>query len=159
MAIGRITGSVLKSNLTRNGVDLAFETNLLYLDVTNSRIGIGTSEPSTALHVNGTITTSSISGLTSLAVDTISIADNTITTNASNANLELSANGAGKVVINGLSFPTADGDAGQFLKTDGAGTLSFATVSTNSISQLNSNVTVTDAPVQVQSQLRQTVAP
>ena len=56
MAIGRITGSVLKSNLTRNGVDLAFETNLLYLDVTNSRIGIGTSEPTTALHVNGTIT-------------------------------------------------------------------------------------------------------
>jgi len=38
MAIGRISGSVLKSNLTRNGVDLAFETNLLYLDVTNSRV-------------------------------------------------------------------------------------------------------------------------
>ena len=34
MAIGRISGSVLKSNLTRNGTDLAFETNLLYLDVT-----------------------------------------------------------------------------------------------------------------------------
>ena len=56
MAIGRITGSVLKSNLTRNGVDLAFETNLLYLDVTNSRVGIGTSEPATSLHVNGDIT-------------------------------------------------------------------------------------------------------
>ena len=49
MAIGRITGSVLKSNLTRNGVDLAFETNLLYLDVTNSRVGIGTSSPSSLL--------------------------------------------------------------------------------------------------------------
>ena len=61
MAIGRISGSVLKSNLTRNGTDLAFETNLLYLDVTNSRIGIGTSEPSTTLHVNGTITSTSIS--------------------------------------------------------------------------------------------------
>ena len=145
MAIGRITGSVLKSNLTRNGVDLAFETNLLYLDVTNSRIGIGTSEPSTALHVNGTITATAISGLTSLAVDTVTIADNTITTNASNADLELSANGTGKVKISGLSLPTADGSTGQFLKTDGAGTLSFATVSTNSISQLNSNVTVTDA--------------
>ena len=60
MAIGRISGSVLKSNLTRNGTDLAFETNLLYLDVTNSRVGIGTSEPTSALQVNGTITTSSI---------------------------------------------------------------------------------------------------
>jgi hypothetical protein len=60
MAIGRITGSVLKSNLTRNGTDLAFETNLLYLDVTNSRVGIGTSEPTTALQVNGTTTTAGL---------------------------------------------------------------------------------------------------
>ena len=60
MAIGRISGSVLKSNLTRNGTDLAFETNLLYLDVTNSRVGIGTSEPSTALQVNGTITSTAL---------------------------------------------------------------------------------------------------
>src|SRR6056300_759475 len=60
MAIGRISGSVLKSNLTRNGTDLAFETNLLYLDVTNSRVGIGTSEPTTTLHVNGTTNTTAL---------------------------------------------------------------------------------------------------
>src|SRR6056300_600499 len=145
MAIGRISGSVLKSNLTRNGTDLAFETNLLYLDVTNSRVGIGTSEPTTALQVNGTITASSIAGLSSLAVDGVTIADNTVKSNASNANLELDANGSGKVSISGLLFPTSDGSADQFLKTDGSGNLSFATVSTNSISQLNSNVTVTDS--------------
>ncbi len=60
MAIGRISGSVLKSNLTRNGVDLAFETNLLYLDVTNSRVGIGTSEPATTFQVHGTLRGSGI---------------------------------------------------------------------------------------------------
>ena len=145
MAIGRITGSVLKSNLTRNGTDLAFETNLLYLDVTNSRVGIGTSEPSTALQVNGTITATGLAGLTSLAVGGVTVADNTISTNSSNANLELDASGSGKVSISGLLFPTSDGSAGQFLTTDGSGALSFATVSTNSISQLNSNITVTDA--------------
>ena len=144
MAIGRISGSVLKSNLTRNGTDLAFETNLLYLDVTNSRVGIGTSEPSTALHVNGTITASGIAGLTSLAVDGVTITDNTISTNSSNANLELDASGSGKVSISGLLFPTSDGSSGQFLTTDGSGALSFATVSTNSVSQGDSNVTVTD---------------
>ena len=80
MAIGRITGSVLKSNLTRNGVDLAFETNLLYLDVTNSRVGIGTSEPSTALHVNGTVTASAITGLSSATITNTSTDDSILVT-------------------------------------------------------------------------------
>jgi hypothetical protein len=80
MAIGRITGSVLKSNLTRNGVDLAFETNLLYLDVTNSRVGIGTSEPSTELHVNGTVTASAITGLTSATISNTSTSDSILVT-------------------------------------------------------------------------------
>ena len=69
MAIGRITGSVLKSNLTRNGVDLAFETNLLYLDVTNSRVGIGTSEPSTTLQINGTTTTAGFTANGAVNID------------------------------------------------------------------------------------------
>src|SRR6056300_1025504 len=79
MAIGRISGSVLKSNLTRNGVDLAFETNLLYLDVTNSRIGIGTSEPTTALQVNGTTTTTGLTASGAIAANgsgnSITVAD------------------------------------------------------------------------------------
>ena len=54
MAIGRISGPLLKSNLLRNGVDLAFETDLLYLDVTNRRIGVKTTSPQYALDVNGT---------------------------------------------------------------------------------------------------------
>src|SRR5210317_2204156 len=97
MAIGRISGSVLKSNLTRNGTDLAFETNLLYLDVTNNRVGVGTSEPSQQLHVSGTTLTTSLSVTGSSTLDGITITDNTISTNSSNANLELNANGSGTV--------------------------------------------------------------
>jgi hypothetical protein len=146
MAIGRISGSVLKSNLTRNGTDLAFETNLLYLDVTNSRIGIGTSEPSSTLHVNGDTTlTGDLSLSGSFSPGQLSFSGNQISTSQSNANLDLSANGTGTVVVNGLSFPTADGTSGQVLQTNGSGTLSFTTISTNSVSQGNSNVTVTDS--------------
>ena len=45
MAIGRISGAMLKANLERLGTDLAFETDLLKLDVTNDRIGINTASP------------------------------------------------------------------------------------------------------------------
>ena len=55
MTVGRIGGPMLKDNLVRQGVDLAFETNLLYLDVNNSRIGIGKSIPTVALDVVGVV--------------------------------------------------------------------------------------------------------
>ena len=54
MAIGRISGPLLKANLIRDGVDLAFETNLLYLDVNNNRVGVKTATPQYDLDVNGT---------------------------------------------------------------------------------------------------------
>ena len=54
MAIGRISGQMLKANLQRSGTDLAFETNLLALGVSNSRVGIGTASPATTLHVSAT---------------------------------------------------------------------------------------------------------
>ena len=54
MAIQRIGGQMLESNLTRVS-DLAFQTDLLYLDVDNSRVGIKTAAPGNfALDVNGT---------------------------------------------------------------------------------------------------------
>jgi hypothetical protein len=54
MAVGRISGPLLSKNLLRDGVDLAFETDLLYLDVTNGRIGIKKATPDYELDVNGT---------------------------------------------------------------------------------------------------------
>ena len=133
MAIGRITGSVLKSNLTRNGVDLAFETNLLYLDVTNSRVGIGTSEPSTELQVSGTVTATSVTSTsaatlaTGSTVGNLTLANGSITDSSGaisfgNENLTTT----GTLTVSGFTFPSADGSNGQVLQTDGSGTLSFA---------------------------------
>jgi len=132
MAIGRISGPLLKANLLRQGVPLAFENDLLYLDVNNSRIGINTSNPQYDLDVSGTtrstglevsnfanIADITISGNTiqtsqprltlgtadnvvyqnKLIVDSFDIEGNTISTNATNANIELAPNGTGSVEI------------------------------------------------------------
>ncbi len=78
MAIGRISGPLLKSNLIRDGVDLAFETDLLYLDVNNSRIGINTASPQYELDVVGTTRTTDLEVLDQLDVGNFTITGNTI---------------------------------------------------------------------------------
>ena len=50
--LGRISGPLLAKNLQRYGVDLAFETDLLYLDVVNGRIGINSDGPTRDLLIN-----------------------------------------------------------------------------------------------------------
>ena len=54
-SLGRISGPLLKANLERNGIDLAFETDLLYFDATNQRIGINRDNPQYDLDVNDEI--------------------------------------------------------------------------------------------------------
>jgi hypothetical protein len=102
MAIGRISGPLLAQNLLRNGVDLAFETDLLYLDVTNGRIGIKAGAPTVELEVNGdikahkiTINTATI-GLVTITSDMNS---STITTSMGPLAIQAGAND----VINILS--------------------------------------------------------
>jgi len=53
MAIGRVSGEMLLPNLERGGVDLAIETSLLYLDVTNNRVGVRTLLP--PVYFTGTV--------------------------------------------------------------------------------------------------------
>ncbi len=62
-----------------------------------------------------------------LVIDGVTVNDNTISANASNSDLEVSANGSGKVTFEGIVFPNSDGTAGQVLQTNGSGVLSFVT--------------------------------
>ena len=117
MAIGRISGSVLKSNLTRNGVDLAFETNLLYLDVTNSRVGIGTSEPATTFHVNGTIRGSGINVNNAY----------TLPTSDGSAGQQLTTDGSGTVTWADKEGSSNISFSGTTMASDGALTLDATT--------------------------------
>jgi hypothetical protein len=82
MPIGRISGQLLKDNLLRDGVNLKFENDLLYLlvsdsDSDNHRIGIKNSNPAYTLDVTGV--TRSTETLTGRAeIDDVEINDNVI---------------------------------------------------------------------------------
>lgn len=52
--LGRISGPLLASNLVRNGVDLSVETDLLYLNVSDGRVGLNTDTPTADLEILGT---------------------------------------------------------------------------------------------------------
>lgn len=52
MAINRISGNILQDNLQR-GANLAFETDLVYIDVVNNRLGVNTASTTHTLTVNG----------------------------------------------------------------------------------------------------------
>lgn len=89
MAIGRITGPLLKSNLVRKDIvepsraNLAFETDLLYLDVLNGRVGIKTTTPSHDLQVVGTTRTSTLEVTTQADLATFTFVDDHISSSSS----------------------------------------------------------------------------
>ena len=93
MTIGRIGGPMLKENLIRQGVDLSFETNLLYLDVNNMRLGVNTATPTVAFDLIGTARFNS----------NLQINGSNIATYAGNTNITLSPNGSGRVAISYLT--------------------------------------------------------
>jgi hypothetical protein len=146
MAIGRITGPLLKANLLRDGVDLAFENDLLYLDVINGRIGINTATPSTDLQVDGTTRTTNLEVTTQATIGTtgslFTISGNTIASDNSIIQLVPSGTNAvvyqGKLVVdNNLQITT---NAISTTVTDA--NLEFNTSGTGQVN-VNSNMLVT----------------
>ena len=157
------TGSVVISNLTIdsniNITDNKIKTTQSNSDLVIAPAGTGQVVMSKADINGGTIDNTVIGGSTplagsfttlsttaSLTIDGITISDNVVATNASNANLELRGNGTGGVRISGFTFPTSDGSAGQFITTNGLGVLSFATAGATL-----SNSTIADASTTISS--------
>jgi len=88
MAIGRISGPLLKANLVRDNVNLSFrngasDPDILYLDVVNSRIGVNTSSPTTDLDVNGTVKATNLTIDNQLDIGNLQITGNTISSDQS----------------------------------------------------------------------------
>jgi len=138
------TGTLVVSDLTIDS-NISITDNEIKTTATNSPLEISASGSGQVVMAkadinSGTIDNTIIGGTTPLAgtfttltantsavIDGVTITDNTISTNASNAPLELTGNGSGGVNISGFTFPTSDGSSGQFISTNGLGVLSFAT--------------------------------
>jgi len=73
---------------------------------------------------NATVTSS---GAHNLILDTNSGTNSGVITiiDGANGNITITPNGSGNIVLDGLTFPNADGSANQALITNGSGTLSF----------------------------------
>jgi hypothetical protein len=136
--IGRISGPILTSNLERDpGEDLAFETDLLYLDVTNSRIGLNKNNPTTALNINGYVKT------TDLIVDNQAIFDNLI----------FNANGTISTVVGAINISPAG--AGAVINLDRVLTAQLE-INGNSIKNYTTNGSIVlnpnaSGPINIQS--------
>jgi hypothetical protein len=74
MAISKIHGQMLTDNLLRDGTNLAFDTDLLMLDVVNDRIGINDATPSETLSITGTLSVSGNTAITTLTNNRVVIA-------------------------------------------------------------------------------------
>lgn len=90
--IGRISGPLLKDNLLRHGVDLSFETDLLYLNVNDERIGVKTDSPSRLLNVESDIRTTDLISDDYIRISSNIVFDNQDNITTDNSVLNLNSN-------------------------------------------------------------------
>ena len=141
MAVGRISGPLLKDNLLRNGVNLSFETNLLYIDVVNSRVGVKTTAPQYDLDVNGTTRSTNLYTTTQADIATITITGSTISSSSNTINFTPS--GVNPTVFSGtIRVGNLSLTGNTLSSTDTNGNITVTANGTGGIN-LNSNVTIT----------------
>ena len=114
-----VNGNSITSTSNGNVVIAPNGTGDVQLDADTVRVGDSNADATITTNGTGDLTLSTNGGTNS---GTIAIADGT------NGNISVTPNGTGSVVLDGLSYPQADGTNGQYLQTDGSGNLSFSTV-------------------------------
>ena len=100
--------------------------------IDGTKIGETTQATGAFTSVNATTVSASVfqsSGDTDVTLKTGNATSGSISiVDGADGNISISPNGTGQVVLDDLTFPTADGSANQVLKTDGSGTLSWMAV-------------------------------
>ena len=140
-----VTTILDEDNLATNSATaLATQQSIkAYVDNEISNVGIGdiTAVGSTLIAPSNADLSLTTAGTGNVVLNDVSIKDNKVEANRSNDDLVLKGSGSGKVNINeAYTLPNSDGSANQFLKTDGAGTLSFGTMSVGDLSIIGSSI-------------------
>ena len=132
-AEGHITGI---STVTPVFTPTANSINDTHID-----FGTGTNQVSTDDIPEGSTNKYFSAGLADVLLDTtpqlggdLDVNGNSIVSSSS-GNIVIQPNGPGIIVLSGMNFPTSDGSANQFLKTDGNGQLGFSSSYTYSPAQ------------------------
>lgn len=108
----------LGANLDTNSYNIQFDTGKGILDAAGNEQILFTQTTSAVNYINVTnAATGSGPEIAAAGSD-------------ANIDLNLSAKGSGTVVINGISYPTADGTANDVMITDGSANLSFVDINT-----------------------------
>jgi len=103
-------------SISATGDDSNIDVALIPKGTGETKVGTGAAD--------ATITSS---GAHNLILDTNSGTNSGVITivDGANGNITITPNGSGNIVLDGLTFPNADGSANQALITNGSGTLSF----------------------------------
>jgi len=150
--IKRSTSTASPSTLENGEIAYSSNSNKLYIGRPGGTTGdidaIGGKFFTDLLdHTAGTVTASSAlivdasSKLDVLNVDNITLNGNSITSTNLNGDIEVTPNGTGDLILDGQNWPQADGSTGQFLKTDGSGQLSWATIPSGSFTLSDGSAT------------------
>jgi len=150
--INTVSGAISNVNLTGGSIGSVNTTaaNITGVNSFAARYRVGSSDPSASLDegdlayntndnnikfYNGSSWVSIAPGIANVVNDSSPQLGGNLDINGkvivsvSNGNIAITPNGSGKVILDGLSHPTADGSAGQALVTNGSGVLNFATPS------------------------------
>ena len=133
MAINLLSGKMLEADLLRDNVNLSVESDLLFFDIANNRIGINNAVPTTDLDVTGDIKS------TTASIGEVDIATNEITTSAGELALTsfnhfvtmhgiFTFDSAGGITSATEMALTTTGD-GDLIVTAGAGLINFVSSS------------------------------
>ena len=133
MAINKISGNILADNLQR-GANLAIQGNLIYIDITNTRVGIKKSSPTVELDVSGNVLANNIFSSGVISATGNITGSNVITSGLISATANITG---GNVLTSGLLSVTGNITGGNVrvgnIVLPGTGNISAGNVNINNV--------------------------